>query len=347
MSAAASDLRVYCDLIRDPEPRFTLREWSRIVRGTRDHSYQSSRLGADVPEYLAWKRLSRGSPRTLDQYERDIARLCLAVPKPLEDVHVSDLMLVLDLFPEGSWKRVRSAWGDFFKWAVSEGRRPDNPVARLPKLRPQREPVYDLWSQDELDLLVAGTRRMEQPLWERLRVLAMIETGARAAELRGLTVGDFDLFRKTVTVLGKGRKPRLIPISADLVTTVDEYLLTPYPILEREPVAADFVWHAVYRVGARVIAVKPERTLSYRGFYEWWGRVEKAAGVRHRKPHMTRHTFATDVLDATEGDLYAVKELLGHSSTRVTEVYLHSSRRRTGLAIDALTAYRNRQTGDG
>ena len=38
---------------------------------------------------------------------------------------------------------------------------------------------------------------------------------------------------------------------------------------------------------------------------------------------MMRHTFATDVLDATEGDLYAVKELLGDSSTRVTEVYLH------------------------
>ena len=53
-----------------------------------------------------------------------------------------------------------------------------------------------------------------------------------------------------------------------------------------------------------------------------------------------------DVLDATEGDLYAVKELLGHSSTRVTEVYLHSSRTRTESAVRALTEYRraNRQT---
>ena len=61
---------------------------------------------------------------------------------------------------------------------------------------------------------------------------------------------------------------------------------------------------------------------------------------------MSRHTFATDVLDATEGDLYAPKELLGHSSTRVTEVYLHSSRTRTASAVEALTAYRcaNRQT---
>lgn len=328
------------------EPRFTLREWSRIVRGTRDHSYQLSRLGADVTEYLAWKRHSRASARTLDQYERDLSRLCKLIPKPVDGVDVGDLMLVLDVFPEGSWKRARAAWGDFFKWAVREGRRPDNPVERLPKLRPTPEPVYDLWTQHELDLLVAGTRKMECPLRERLRVLTMIESGARAGEMRALTLGDFDLYRKTVTVLGKGSKRRLVPISAELTATVDEYLLTEYPVLGRLPHRNDHLWYAVYRVGERVIGIKPERALSYRGFYEWWRRVENTAGVRHRKPHMTRHTFATDVLDATDGDLYAVKELLGHSSTRVTEVYLHSSRKRTGKAIDLLGEYRasNRQT---
>jgi integrase len=60
-----------------------------------------------------------------------------------------------------------------------------------------------------------------------------------------------------------------------------------------------------------------------------------------------RHTFATDVLDATDGDLYAVKELLGHSSTRVTEVYLHSSRTRTVSATDALAVYRGAKREDG
>lgn len=329
------------------EVRFSLAEWSRIFRGTLDHSYQSTRLGADIPAYLAWKRHARGSARTLDQYERDLSRLCLTVNKPVEEISYLDLMLVLDLFPEKSWKRVRSAWGDFFKWAVREGRRPDNPVDRLPKLRPTPDPVYDLWSQHELDMIVAGTRRMEAPLRERLRALTMIESGGRAAELRGLRLGDFDLYRKTVTVEGKGRKQRLVPISRELAAAVDEYLLTPYPApLERAPDTADYLWYPVWRRGEQILAVKPDRPLSYRGFYEWWRRVEKAAGVRHRKPHMTRHTFATDVLDATEGDLYAVKELLGHSSTRVTETYLHSSRRRTGKAIDALHAYResNRQT---
>jgi integrase/recombinase XerC len=243
--------------------------------------------------------------------------------------------------------RSRAAWGDFFKWSVREGRRLDNPVDRLPKLRPTPEPVYDLWKQEELDLLIAATRKMENPLRERLRVLTMIESGARAGELRGLQLGDFDLYRKTIVVTGKGSRRRLIPVSAELAATVDEYMLTEYPLLERTPTAADYLWYAVYRIGQRVIGIKPERGLSYRGFYEWWRRVETTAGVRHRKPHMTRHTFATDVLDATEGDLYAVKELLGHSSTRVTEVYLHSSRTRTEAAVKALTEYRraaNRQT---
>jgi site-specific recombinase XerD len=64
------------------------------------------------------------------------------------------------------------------------------------------------------------------------------------------------------------------------------------------------------------------------------------SGWRGSDRRYRRHTFATDVLDATEGDLYAVKELLGHSSTRVTEVYLHSSRTRTESAVKALTEYR-------
>jgi integrase len=139
-----------------------------------------------------------------------------------------------------------------------------------------------------------------------------------------------------------GRWERRFAASA---ATVDEYMLTEYPLLERTPIPTDYLWCGVFRVGRRVIGLKPERALSYRGFYEWWKRVEATAGVRHRKPHMTRHTFATDVLDATEGDLYAVKELLGHA-TRVTEVYLHSSRTRTESAVRALTEYRrgNRQT---
>ena len=63
------------------------------------------------------------------------------------------------------------------------------------------------------------------PLIQKLRVMTMIESGCRAAELRGMQLGDFDLYRKAVTVLGKGNKRRQIPISLELVNTVDEHLL--------------------------------------------------------------------------------------------------------------------------
>jgi len=124
------------------------------------------------------------------------------------------------------------------------------------------------------------------------------------------------------------------------VNTVDEHLLTEYPVLERLPTLTDHVWFPVHKLGDRILSLKPEKMLGYSNFWAWWTRVETEAGVRHRKPHMMRHTFATDTLDATEGNLYAVSALLGHSSTRVTETYLHSSGRHMEAAVKALGEYR-------
>lgn len=322
-------------------PRFTFLEWRELSRAMmRDKSYVATPLGSDVVEYLAWKRLD-AAERTLDQYERDLRLVCLAIPEGVAGITHTHLQLVLEAVPEPSRKRVRAAWSDFFRWAVADGRRPDNPVARLPRLRKAAEPVYDLWTQDELDLLIAGTRRQPYPRLERLRVQTMIESGARASELIGMRLGDFELVRKTVTLRGKGRKQRLIPISPELARLVDEYLLTPYPEApHRDPFFSDHLWFGMHRNRAGVVSFKPERTIRYNTFNAWWHRMERAAGVRHRKPHMTRHTFATDVLDATEGDIYAVKELLGHASIKQTETYLHSSRLRKTVAIDKLGEYR-------
>jgi hypothetical protein len=49
----------------------------------------------------------------------------------------------------------------------------------------------------------------------------------------------------------------LIPVSAELLTTVDEYLLTAYPLLEPSPVGTDYLWYGVWKIGDRVIGLKP------------------------------------------------------------------------------------------
>src|SRR5215831_4185522 len=100
--------------------RFSLSQLCAIIDGTRDQSYLKTRLGPHVQQYLAWKRLGRTAARTLDQYERDLARLCLLLPdKDVDEVRVEDIMLALQMFPERSWKRARAAWNGFFRWAVN------------------------------------------------------------------------------------------------------------------------------------------------------------------------------------------------------------------------------------
>lgn len=328
------------DGLRLEPARLTFREWldARVMR---DKTYQATPLGPDIVAFLREQGM-RLSPRTLDQYERDLRLIALAVSSDVAGVDKADLLLVLEVVPEGSRHRVRSAWSEFFAWAIREGKRPDNPEARLPKRRSRPVPVYsDLYRPEEIERLIAAVGRLEHPLAGRLRVLTQVETGARAAELRGIRLNHYDLFSRQVTVTGKGGKTRLVPITPRLANLVDEYLLTPYPEpIAREPLPSDFVWYAVRKMGERVLTFTPERQLGYGAFWRWWVKVENEAGVRHRKPHMTRHTLATDILDAT-GDAHAAKEILGHASIRTTETYLHSTRGGAKRnAIDAVAAWR-------
>jgi len=125
------------------------------------------------------------------------------------------------------------AWADPLVCVVSPVGEVGDGGALLGERR-RRDPrggVRGLHDGGVVDVVLVGNRPLEHP-----------KSGARAGELRGLQLGDFDLYRKTITVLGKGSKRRLIPISSELVATVDEYLLTEYPLLGRTPSATDYLW---------------------------------------------------------------------------------------------------------
>jgi len=329
--------------------RFTLRELHAIVRDEiKDRSYLATRLGPAVQDFLAWKRLSGAAERTLDQCERDLARLALAVPDtPFEDVSVNDLMLLLDLIPEGSWHRFRSHWNGFFEWGQRFDHRPDNPCLRLPKLKRQNTaPVYPVFGLPEQQALLDGCKFSLLPLVDYARVAFLNDTGARKAEACGFRLEHVDLLGRLVYLKGKGNKERLVPIRAELVSVLDRLMMEPLPIIDRPLGAGDYLWFPWRTTWLpstkerRLDDFFPERPMLPRGFHEWWVRRVDEAGVRYRKPHMTRHTFATDLLDA-DVNLYDVKDLLGHESTRTTEIYIHSSRKRLNRASDRLDTYRN------
>jgi site-specific recombinase XerD len=152
--------------------------------------------------------------------------------------------------------------------------------------------------------------------------------------MRALKVGDVDPLGRCIVVTGKGNKKRQIPIHGDFWQAWEIFLIAPIPKLGRPVEPDDYVWFPMRVAGEygnrerQVTASYPDRPMGECSMHNWWARLCGHAGIEYRKMHMARHTFATDALDATEGDLYGVSEMLGHSSTKVTEVYLHSSKRR-------------------
>ena len=334
---------------------YTLSEAMEYLRHpTKNLAYQQmSRLGASVAEYLAWKRLSGASEATLVTTESDLARLARDVPADTDvaTVTVEQLMLVLEQVPAASRRRASSHWNGLLEWAILSGKRTTpNPVKMLPKIRRVPPRVYDIFSGPELAAIVNAARTDPLlPVVNEVRALLLTETGMRAGGALNLRVRDVNLYERRVLLREKGDKERLVPIRGEVVQAFDRFLLEPYPLLDRQPLPDDYLWFTINAHCGRLTGLHPEGTkkgpVSYSTFWNWWKATCERAGIRYRKSHMSRHTYATNVLDATDGNRYAAQQLLGHVSPATTDIYLHSSSLHMELAVDKLEAFRNLQRG--
>jgi integrase/recombinase XerC len=149
-----------------------------------------------------------------------------------------------------------------------------------------------------------------------LRDVAIMEllyaSGIRVSELCGLDLGDLDRGRRTVRVLGKGSKERVVPVGIPAVRAVDAWLEAGRGFLVGARSGS-----ALF-IGARGGRIDP-RTVR---------RVVHArladAGVPDTGPHGLRHTAATHLLEGG-ADLRSVQEILGHASLSTTQIYTHVS----------------------
>lgn len=154
-----------------------------------------------------------------------------------------------------------------------------------------------------------------------LRDLAIIEvlyaSALRVSELTGLGIGDVDLGRLTVRVLGKGSKERVVPFGVPAREAIVAWIERGRPELTPERSAASPLF-----VGAR------GSRLTSRAVYELVsGLLSTVPGSGPAGPHTFRHTAATHLLDGG-ADLRAVQEMLGHASLGTTQLYTHVSTER-------------------
>jgi site-specific recombinase XerD len=172
-------------------------------------------------------------------------------------------------------------------------------------------------SADELDVLLSGSsvRAAADDDDLRARDDAVVEllygSGLRVSELCGLTAGSIDLNRRRVTVVGKGDKERVVPLSEPGAAALRAWLEVR-PGVATRPDAAKCLF--TNQRGGPLSPRDVRRLLDHR-----------SAAPTH--PHALRHTFATHLLDGG-ADLRAVQELLGHADLSTTQVYTHVSRER-------------------
>ena len=138
-------------------------------------------------------------------------------------------------------------------------------------------------------------------------------TGMRLSELVNMNIGDFEINKKLIRVIGKGNKERMIPYGRAAESAIKNYLkirnLSLKPAFANKPL---FVNSSEKRISKRTIQ---RRMNNY---------IKIVADGKRIGPHLLRHTFATHLLD-NGADIRAVKDLLGHSSLSSTQIYTHVS----------------------
>jgi integrase/recombinase XerD len=161
---------------------------------------------------------------------------------------------------------------------------------------------------------------------EGLRDRAILEllyaSGLRVAELVGLEVGDVDLEAEVVRVMGKGRRPRVVPMGTYAVRALEAYLNLGRPAILRG------------RQSRALFVRRGGKSLSRQRVWGMLRRYARLAGISTPvSPHMLRHSFATHLLEGG-ADLRAVQELLGHASIATTQIYTHVTREQLRQVFD-------------
>lgn len=271
-----------------------------------------------IENFLEHLKNERGySENTVNSYKKDLEQFKEFIEftfgiKSLLKVKRKEIRSFVEFLIRGgmnphSVSRKLSAIRSFYRYCINKELINEFPPEGIknPKL-PNRLP--DVLSEQQL------TRILEE--WHpkrpiEIRNKAIIDlfysTGLRASELCNITLSDVDFEEKTIRVLGKGRKTRIVIFGDKTEASLRNYLSTRKDSLK---------W---------LFISTRKRKLSRR---EVWYIInttfEKIALKYGVHPHTLRHSFATHLLNHG-ADIRVIQELLGHSSISTTSIYVNTS----------------------
>jgi integrase/recombinase XerC len=274
----------------------------------------------EIEDFIIYMGTERNvSPHTLRAYRNDlemfrefIAREQGGVASVESVTHLAIrryLALLHKDHRKSSIGRKLAAIRTLYKYLLREGKVSKNPAELVSTPKKEKKVPFHL-NIDEVTALVEAPRGRDI-LSERDRVIleTLYSCGIRVSELTGLNVGDVDMDRGMVRVLGKGGKERIVPVGRHAAAAISVYLASR----KEPPHDAPFLLNSR---GGRLTSRSVARIIDKY--------ILKIAAMKKISPHTLRHTFATHLLEGG-ADLRAIQELLGHASLSTTQKYTHVS----------------------
>ncbi len=271
-----------------------------------------------VNEFLTYLLENKGySINTQNAYQNDLTKLMEFIGEDIEVENITqeELREFINFVSKyglssSTRERIVASLRSFFSFMVEVHDLEKNP-ARMLYMPKKIKKIPEYLTEEEINAL------MEQPdisTSKGMRDRAMLEldfaSGLRVSELVNLKLKDIDFDENFVRVIGKGNKERLVPFGSMARKYLLLYIKEGRPHLERKKTPFLFL---NYR----------GNPISRVGFYKILKEYALKAGIKKRVyPHILRHSFATQMLQAG-CDLRTLQILLGHSSITTTQVYTH------------------------
>lgn len=288
-----------------PEARCQIEKILADYRVAKDTSRDSSTLDKQITIFLAAKKIDGLSARTIKNYRELLSAFALQMDKPAAKISTDDIRAYIGNLAErglkdSSIQTYVNTLRSFFGWLDTEDLIKKNPMRKIKSLKVDRMRARRPLTAEQLERLRDGCRTYK----EKALVEFLVSSGCRLGEVVGIQADAVNWQERSVVVLGKGSKERTVYFSVRAKLMLQEYLG------QRKGGEALFTnSRAPY---GPMTPRAAEKVLQKIG--------ERAGETRRIHPHILRHTFASNALNAGM-DITIIQHLLGHTDPKTTLVY--------------------------
>ena len=279
---------------------------------------------AQIEAFLEMMAVERAaSTHTLTAYGRDLADADAFLVGRKLDLNRADAPDVEAYFHElgvrglspATAARRRAAVRQFYRFALGEGWRSDDPSRRVDAPKRGRS-LPKVLSRDEVERLIAATEAREGAAGLRLKCMVelLYASGLRISELLALPLAALARDPTHLIVRGKGGRERLAPLNDAARAAVQDYLAVRPVHLPAGDKANPWLFPSRGKAG-RLTGRRLAQLLDEAA-------VEAGIDPARVSPHVLRHAFATHLLEGG-ADLRVVQKLLGHADIATTQIYTH------------------------